>query len=150
MARSRPSPSAKGKAKAYAPPTRASPRLAALWAKASPPSPTPPPSPVPSLPLKKRAIPYATLVPPLAARKGTSKMSAQPIHRRSQRIIARGGTSTSAPKEKVVIAISNSESENVLGNDSHFWNNDGDLSDWQNADPPDSSAGSCTGLPPAL
>ncbi|MED6161597.1 hypothetical protein PIB30_062333 [Stylosanthes scabra] len=97
-------------AKACAPSTRASPRLAVLRAKASLPSPTQPPSPVPSLPPKKRLIPSATLVSPLVAGKGTSNMSAQPIRRRSQRIAARGATSTSAPKKKVVIAIS-SDSE---------------------------------------
>ncbi|MED6189413.1 hypothetical protein PIB30_095742 [Stylosanthes scabra] len=100
IARCGPSPSAKGKAKAYSPPTRASPRLAVLRAKASPHSPTP------SLPPKRHHIPAIALVSPLAMGNNTSKISAKHIRRRSQRIADRGGTSTSAPKEKVVIAIS--------------------------------------------
>ncbi|MED6185514.1 hypothetical protein PIB30_057850 [Stylosanthes scabra] len=83
-----------------------SPRLVVLWAKASPPSPTPPPLPTPSLPPKKRPIIIAALVSPLLAGKGTSKISAKPIHRHSQRIAARGGPSTATPKEKVFIEIS--------------------------------------------
>ncbi|MED6138411.1 hypothetical protein PIB30_074010 [Stylosanthes scabra] len=196
MARGEPSPSAKGKAKAYAPSNRTSPRLAVLRAKASPSSPTPPPSPTSSLP------------------QNTNFPS------RSGRITTRGGPSTVAPKEKVVIEISSdtepdpkledtirevvemdedreedpeedseeapqdakveenpeedpeekqdeveehfrgeddykdywqledSESENVLGDDPRFGNYD-DLSDWQNAEPADSSARSYTRPPPA-
>ncbi|MED6123807.1 hypothetical protein PIB30_052957 [Stylosanthes scabra] len=60
MARNGPSPSAKGKAKAYGPPTPASPKLAALRARSvanpQPETPTTPAviAPTPSLPPKKR------------------------------------------------------------------------------------------------
>ncbi|MED6140538.1 hypothetical protein PIB30_094198 [Stylosanthes scabra] len=183
------------------------------------PLPTPPPLPTPSLPPKKRPILTTSLVSPPAAWKDTSKMTMKPVYRCSQRIAARGGTSTSAPKEKVVIAIrsysepkpnkledaihevvemdedheedpeedpeeapkdpeveedpeedlkeseegveehfggeddyanywqlEDSESENVLRDDLCYWNYD-DLSDWQNAEPSESSAWSCIGPP---
>ncbi|MED6201865.1 hypothetical protein PIB30_099396, partial [Stylosanthes scabra] len=45
-------------------------------------------------------------VPTKAAGEGTSKDTAKPIRIRSQRIARKGGTSTNAPKEKVIIAIS--------------------------------------------
>ncbi|MED6198643.1 hypothetical protein PIB30_068434 [Stylosanthes scabra] len=63
-------------------------------------------APTPSLPPKNRPIHIATK----AAGEGKSKATAKPIRRRSQRLAAKGGTSTNAPIEQVVIAIS-SDSE---------------------------------------
>ncbi|MED6221847.1 hypothetical protein PIB30_058617 [Stylosanthes scabra] len=159
-------------AKAYAPSTRASPRLAALRAQASPPSPTP------SLPPKKRPIPATSPIPKPSAGKRTTRISIKPVFRHSQRIAARSGPPTSAPKEKVIIEISSNavpehrledticevvkmdedheedpikdleeledfEEKDVLGDDPRYWNYD-DISDWQNADSSDSSAGTST------
>ncbi|MED6174435.1 hypothetical protein PIB30_068936, partial [Stylosanthes scabra] len=109
MAPNGPSPSAKGKGKAYRPPTRASPRLTALRSQSGAnPQPKTPVTPVviaptPSLPPKKHPIQKA-------ADKGTSKAAAQSFRRRSQRITAIGHTFIQAPKEQEVIAIS-SDSE---------------------------------------
>ncbi|MED6195770.1 hypothetical protein PIB30_041081, partial [Stylosanthes scabra] len=109
MARNGPSPSTKGKGKAFGPPTRASPRLAALRSQsAASPQPETPVTPAviaptPSLPPKKRPIQKA-------AGEGTSKAAARSFRRRSQRIAAIGRTFIQAPKEQEVIAI-NSYSE---------------------------------------
>ncbi|MED6177734.1 hypothetical protein PIB30_100809 [Stylosanthes scabra] len=123
MAHSGLSPLAKGKAKAYGPLTRASPRLTPLRSQpvANPhpealvtpsyyvladrdgPSNT---APTPSLPPKKRLIQKAP-------GEGTSKATAKPIRIRSQWIAAKGGTSTNTPKERVVITLS-SDSEPEL------------------------------------
>ncbi|MED6225967.1 hypothetical protein PIB30_098698 [Stylosanthes scabra] len=46
-------------------------------------------------------------------------------------------------------ALVRSDSENSVTNDYRFWNYDGDLDNWRNPEPVDSSAGSCTGPPPA-
>ncbi|MED6223309.1 hypothetical protein PIB30_072713 [Stylosanthes scabra] len=216
MARNGPSPSAKGKDKAYGPPTRASPRLAALRsqkvANSQPEAPIILATNVPSssLPPKKRPIQKA-------AGKGTSKVAAQSFLRRSQQISAIGRTFFQAFEEQEVIVVSSdfepklgmvkeieevgedpendpveapqgagieeedeedpeedsiqenvaekgvreeddfadywalvrSDSENSVGNDYRFWNYDGDLDNWRNAEPADSSAKSCTGPPPA-
>ncbi|MED6223381.1 hypothetical protein PIB30_073486 [Stylosanthes scabra] len=66
-------------------------------------------APTLSLPPKKCPIP----VPTKASGEDTSKATTKTICRRSQRIAAKGGSSTNAPKEKVVIAIS-SDSEPEL------------------------------------
>ncbi|MED6116057.1 hypothetical protein PIB30_096541 [Stylosanthes scabra] len=178
MDRNGPAPSAKGKAKAYGPPTRASPRLVALRSQsvANPRPEIPVPSniaPTPSLPPKKRPIQKA-------AGEGTSKAATQSFRRQSQRIAAIGRTFTQAPNEqeapqdteveeeeeeeedpeedpkeesaaKEVLReeddfadyweLMDSESEDAAGDDLHFWNFDGDLPDWGNADPANSSSG---------
>ncbi|MED6207080.1 hypothetical protein PIB30_032532 [Stylosanthes scabra] len=233
MARNGPPPSAKGKAKAYGPPTRASPRLVALRSqsaiKSQPEAPVTPavpalatakriarmlvnsysmkladrdgPSniaPTPSLPPKKRPIQKA-------AGEGTSKC-----------ITALGRPYTSTPKEQIVIvvgsdsepepaledtihkivemaedeapqnagvkeeeeyeeepeedpveesvvelvlrkeddyadywALVDSESKNAARDDPCFWNYDGDLPNWGDVDPANSSSRSCTRPPPA-
>ncbi|MED6226710.1 hypothetical protein PIB30_106401 [Stylosanthes scabra] len=44
-------------------------------------------------------------------------------------------------------STSSSEKGYDKGDDPHFWNYDGDLFDWQNADPSEGFVGSCTGPP---
>ncbi|MED6188492.1 hypothetical protein PIB30_086480 [Stylosanthes scabra] len=46
-------------------------------------------------------------------------------------------------------ALVDSESEDTAGDDPYFWDYDGDLPNWRNANPSNSSSGSCTGPPPA-
>ncbi|MED6123254.1 hypothetical protein PIB30_047409 [Stylosanthes scabra] len=200
MARNRPSPSAKGKANAYGPPTRASPRLTALRsqpaANGQPETPVTPTigAPTSTLPPKKCPIPKKT-------GEGTSKAASRSFRRRSQRIAAIGRTFfQEAEKEKVIALSSDSEPEkikkvkegpeedpaeapqgagieeedpeqvaeqgahdednitafwasmnfsfeSIVGND--YRNYDDHLDNWRNAEPAASSAGSCTGPPPA-
>ncbi|MED6152610.1 hypothetical protein PIB30_093654 [Stylosanthes scabra] len=124
MARNGPSASAKGKAKAYGPPTRASPRLAALRSQAAINS--QPEAPVTPAVLALAIAKWtARMSPPKkrpiqnAAGEGTSKATAQSFHRRSHRIAAIGRSFTQAPKEQEVIAISNdSEKEPAISSDS--------------------------------
>ncbi|MED6137649.1 hypothetical protein PIB30_066918 [Stylosanthes scabra] len=109
MARNKPHPSTKGKAKAYVPPTRAFPRLVVLRSQpaANPQHETPVTptisAPTSSLPPKKRPIQKA-------AGEGTSTIAAQSFRRRSQRIAAIGRTFFQAPKVQEVISVS-SDSE---------------------------------------
>ncbi|MED6149562.1 hypothetical protein PIB30_063678 [Stylosanthes scabra] len=109
MARNGPSPSAKGKAKAYRLLTRAFPRLATLRSQAvansQPEAPVILATNVPtsSLPLKKRPIQKK-------ACEGTSKAAARSFCKRSQRIAAIGHTFFQASEEQEVIAVS-SDSE---------------------------------------
>ncbi|MED6164021.1 hypothetical protein PIB30_085589 [Stylosanthes scabra] len=109
MDRNGPSPSTKGKGKAFGPPTRASPRLAALrsqpGAKPQPETPATPTisAPASSLPPKKCQIQKK-------AGEGTSKAAALSFRRRSQRIAAIGRTFFHTPTEQKIIALS-SESE---------------------------------------
>ncbi|MED6173673.1 hypothetical protein PIB30_061803 [Stylosanthes scabra] len=106
MACNGPSPSIKEKAKAFGPPTQASPRLATLRshpvANPQPETPVTPTisAPTSSLPPKKRLIQKA-------ASEGTSKAAAKSFGRRSQRLAAIGRTSFQAPKVQEVIAVSN-------------------------------------------
>ncbi|MED6183854.1 hypothetical protein PIB30_041709 [Stylosanthes scabra] len=106
MARNEPCPSAKGKAKAYEPPTRASPWLAALRSQAvansqlkAPVTPTTNVLTL-SLPPKKCPIQKTTS-------KGISKAAARSFRRRSQRIAAIGRTFFQASEEQEVIPSSN-------------------------------------------
>ncbi|MED6139567.1 hypothetical protein PIB30_085052 [Stylosanthes scabra] len=109
MARNGPSPLAKGKAKAYGPPTRAFPRLAAL--RSQPATNRQPETPVTltinaptsTLPPKKRPIQRA-------AGEGTLKAASRSFHRRSQRIAAIGCTFFQPTKNQEAITI-NSGSE---------------------------------------
>ncbi|MED6188506.1 hypothetical protein PIB30_086624 [Stylosanthes scabra] len=99
MARTRSTPLAKGKAKLYRPPTRASPRLAALRSQGTvQPQPEAPVTPTvsipkPSLPPKKRPIPREV-------REGTSKAATTHIRRHSQRLAALSRVSRQAPKDQ--------------------------------------------------
>ncbi|MED6139845.1 hypothetical protein PIB30_087782 [Stylosanthes scabra] len=96
MARDGPFPPAKGKAKAFGPPTRVTPRLAALSAATS------------SLPPKKRPIQKA-------AGEGTSKAAAKSFRKRFQRLAATGRTSFQAPKiQEVIAVISDSEPKSEM------------------------------------
>ncbi|MED6210191.1 hypothetical protein PIB30_061821 [Stylosanthes scabra] len=108
-------PPAKGKAKAYGPPTRASPRLTTLRSQAAvqpqPETPVTPgiSGPTSSLPPKKRPIQRE-------AGECTSKAAATPIRRHSQRIATLNCALSQAPKELEVIAIS-SDSETKTAKD---------------------------------
>ncbi|MED6225590.1 hypothetical protein PIB30_095050 [Stylosanthes scabra] len=118
MARDGTSPSAKGKGKAYALPTRASPRLEVLRAQALP------SSSAPTLPPSNHPAPAPPAVPAPAAGRKTTWISVKPVRR-------------------------SSGEEEPLGDDPCYWQYD-DFSDWQNADPSDSSEGCCTRPPPAV
>ncbi|MED6200315.1 hypothetical protein PIB30_083864 [Stylosanthes scabra] len=89
MARNRPCSSAKGKGKAYDPPTRASPRLTALRTQSAV-------NPLPETPVTPAVITPTSSLPPKkhhiqkAAGEGTSKVAARSFRRRSQRIVAIG------------------------------------------------------------
>ncbi|MED6208597.1 hypothetical protein PIB30_046858 [Stylosanthes scabra] len=175
MARNEPSLSTKGNAKAYGPPTQASPRLAALRARSVPnPQPETPVTPAiiaptPSLPPKKRSIQKA-------AGEGTSKAGKmrmwnkilKRVRRRHIRVPEMEEKEEEEdpeedPEEENAVeegvreeddfmdywALVRSDSEDSVGNDYCFWNYDGDLPNWGNAEPANSSVGSCTGPPPA-
>ncbi|MED6139382.1 hypothetical protein PIB30_083291 [Stylosanthes scabra] len=105
MARNGPSPSAKGKAKAYGPPTRASPMLAALRSQ-------PAANPQPETPVTPTiSAPTSSLLPKKrptqkAVGEGTSKAAAQSFKRRSLRIAAIGRTFFQPPKNQEAITNS--------------------------------------------
>ncbi|MED6199935.1 hypothetical protein PIB30_080494 [Stylosanthes scabra] len=165
----------KGKEKIRTQPTSTSPRFAAKQRPIFPPSKirTPSTRDSPRLAILK-ALPPPSHEIPAVANPGTPKatkirrtarISAKLIKCRfSQRIIAKGGPSIEALKEKegetkaesihnlwglADFESSSLEVEDIIGDGPCFWPYDGDLSDWRNDDPSDNSAGSCTKSPPA-
>ncbi|MED6174279.1 hypothetical protein PIB30_067600 [Stylosanthes scabra] len=200
MAGDKPSSPAKGKAKAYGPPTRASSRLVALRSQSAanpqPETPVTPAviAPTPSLPPKKRHIQKA-------AGEGTSKAAAQSFRRQSHNSkpepaikdtirkivdmdedeeedleedleeapqdaeVEEHEEEEEDPEEdleeesaaKLVLhgeddfanywALVESDSEDAARDDPRFWDYDGDLPDWGNVDPANSSSRSCTRPP---
>ncbi|MED6114005.1 hypothetical protein PIB30_076054 [Stylosanthes scabra] len=161
MAHNAPSPSAKGKGKFYGPPTRTSPRLAALRAQAtaSPQFDIPtaqlrmsrlqayrprsdpkgsPPSIVPSLKkLRKRKSLHLVVTWTRKRLKKTTKENPEE---------AAGGNTQDEDNLADFWASMDLSSKSNDWND--YWNYDGDLDNWRNAEPATSSAGSCTGPPP--
>ncbi|MED6201806.1 hypothetical protein PIB30_098796 [Stylosanthes scabra] len=100
MARNGLSPSAKVKAKVRTIPMRASPRLAALRAQASPSSPALVP------PAIEHPAPVTLAIPAPAVGRRTAHISVKSVGRRSMRLAARGGPSTIAPMNCTPIEIS--------------------------------------------
>ncbi|MED6184978.1 hypothetical protein PIB30_052561 [Stylosanthes scabra] len=125
MARDGPSPSAKGKAKVRTLPTRALPRLTALRAQASTPSPATISLPaVPALAVARRSARISTRAPEPKLEDAIHKVDEMDEDQEED------------PEEEVeqedfhnLWGLADSTSSSSEGDDLRFWNYDGDLSD---------------------